>query len=789
MNEDQNVECTLFPTAFDTTKSILLTLSDYIEGVKSNKYEPRIANLRILIDSGEAEKYAQAKKQLPLLVAGGAMEGGRKIQFMVRYSQCISVDVDHVAGSADQMLVRAAALPYMKAGYVSPSGHGLKLFVLVDTDQAHHYEAFEHVRALTEKDLPGLTVDISGKDPNRGCFVSYDPNAFYKDNSEVIHVPIPLAASFRQPIPAPKAAPDPAQSLCNYVDKFEQGNVFAPGGRHSYVLKLASALNSAGFDLRDVTWECVTRYAGGNFGEKEICAIVDDVYRRYSTSHGSKIWCPPAAPMPGVSLNSLKSINPIPGDATLDADDTLGPDIEPDEHHFTHFDKARFKHLPTLLADVLKMAGSDTEYDLMLLAAITQLATVTPGVKGTLMGNPYYAPFYTILVGPSGSGKGCINILRKLTEKWQNWVAGNSRSHVDEYLEKKEAYELFKLQQRQGRNKQVGQAPENPTPVREMQLGISGYTTTARLIELLDINAPYASLLYETELESVNNTMAQDFGGYGYVLNQAFQHEKVSSSSKTTGTFAAAHPQLGALLSGTPGMLNVLVPSTENGLFSRLLIYNIAGKSHYRSLTSADNTENTSNYFDELGERVLEAGVFLQKWPTFVCFSDKQRKKLDRYFEREYYNVRVFGNEDVSSVVLRHRLIIFRIAMVLTALRKAENKWEFSHNIISDNDFDIAFHIGTTCLRHSLLISTTMKHSDGERHYKWPDAQRDLFAAMPDEFKTADLLEEAAVRGLSRANVFRMLRKAQEYGLVVLLSRGYYRKTDSGKNVASPEIG
>ena len=64
-----------------------------------------------------------------------------------------------------------------------------------------------------------------------------------------------------------------------------------------------------------------------------------------------------------------------------------------------------------------------------------------------------------------------------------------------------------------------------------------------------------------------------------------------------------------------------------------------------------------------------------------------------------------------------------------------------------------------------------------------PDAQVDLFEAMPDEFKTSDILEKARVRGISRASVFRMLKKAQEYGLVLLVSIGYYRKTEKGKNV------
>ena len=102
---------------------------------------------------------------------------------------------------------------------------------------------------------------------------------------------------------------------------------------------------------------------------------------------------------------------------------------------------------------------------------------------------------------------------------------------------------------------------------------------------------------------------------------------------------------------------------------------------------------------------------------------------------------------------------------------------------IADDDFEIAFHIGKCCLRHSLLVSTSLKHSDTEQHYKLPDAQVDLFEAMPDEFKTSDILEKARVRGISRASVFRMLKKAQEYGLVLLVSIGYYRKTEKGKNV------
>ena len=107
--------------------------------------------------------------------------GGRKLEHMVRYSGCICFDLDDVLLPPEQILSQAAQLGYVKAGHISPSHTGNNLFVLVDSDQEHHLQAFEQVRAMIEKDLPGVTVDISGKDANRGCFASYDPDAFYKE--------------------------------------------------------------------------------------------------------------------------------------------------------------------------------------------------------------------------------------------------------------------------------------------------------------------------------------------------------------------------------------------------------------------------------------------------------------------------------------------------------------------------------------------------------------------------------------------------------------------------------
>jgi hypothetical protein len=709
--------------------------------------------------------------------------GGRKLEHMVRYSGCICFDLDDVLLPPEQILSQAAQLGYVKAGHISPSHTGNKLFVLVDSDQEHHLQAFEQVRAMIEKDLPGVTVDISGKDANRGCFASYDPDAFYKEVAEVVHVPqetVPVAKK----APAVRPSSYSGNSLSNYIDKFEANNPFAGGGRHSFVLKLASALNSAGFDENEVMAECLRRYVEPDFAEKEIRGIVADVYRRYRSSHGSNPWCPPTASTGQKSLTSVTSLTPISENPTTKGESPLGFDIDPDEVGLPHFDRVVIDRFPGLLSDVLKVAADDREYDLMLLSSLTVLSTVMPGVSGMLKKQLYKPPFYTLIIGPSGSGKGCINVVRKLADPWQDYIFDISKAMVKEYEEQKELSDNYKAQVRAAKGKKpVGLPPEEPVPVCQKRLHMSGYTTTARMIEQLDVNSPYASFLYETELESVNNTIMQDFGGYSYVLNQAFQHERIGCSSKTNGTSFIEFPELGFLATGTPGMLLKLIPSTESGLYSRLLIYRITGRADYQPLTSVDDTMCSVRYFERLGQRVLDMAVHLEKSPTFVVFSDKQRKRLDRYFEREYNNVRVFGNDDVASVVLRHSLIIFRIAMTLTGIRKGETKSTAEEIEILDDDFDIAFHIGTRCLSHSLLVSTSLKHSDTDQRHKLPDAQVDLFDVMPDEFKTSDIIDEAGVRGISRSSVFRMLKKAQEYSLVVLVSTGYYRKTEKGKNV------
>ena len=780
----KEVEGTCFDSAFQTGSASLMTLNQYIGKVKSGEYARPIAYLRGLIKAGKKDEADAYKKKLPLYVAGGVMEGGRKLEHMVRYSACMVIDIDDSPIPVLELLRRAAELSYVKAGHVSPSGTGVKLFIMVDSDLKNHNLAFGVVKHRVEVDLPGVKVDVSGKDPNRGCFAGHDPNAFYKEESEAIEIPVadpePQAASGHS-----SGSVCSGTRLSNYIDKYEQSNTFVAGNRHSYLVKLSSVLNNAGFSLYDAVSECVRRYGSADFPAAEVETTVNDIYRRYSASHGSCAFHPDGTSSVPKSAKSAKSATPFPKMAQKDAEYGECDDIELDNTLLPCFDENIYDHLPPLLTDILKCAYSRTDRDILLISSLTLLSSVSPGVKGSLGEHDYTPAFYSIITGGSGSGKGRIAALQRMLEPWQQYIYDNSRHQVEEYEELQEAYDNYKMHKRQKQTSKqpLRPAPSKPKVVKQRNLALTGNVTQARLVELLEANYPYTSCMVDTEMETVLSMFSQDFGKYNDVLNKSYHHEPVGSSTKSSGSFMVKRPNLALLLSGTPAMLPRLIPSTENGLFSRILMYRIPGSGTYRPLTSADDSPAASEYFESWGQRVLDIGVFLDNSPTWVKFSDAQRKRLDRFFEREYYNVRSFGNEDMESTVLRYRLAIFRIGMQLTALRKGESGCSERVWTISDDDFATAFHLGKVCLQHAYVVATSLQSASSEVHFRFPHHLRNLFVSLLDSFKRIDVVKEANVREISESTVDKFLRKLQKNDLIISEGNGYYRKTERGKQV------
>jgi hypothetical protein len=102
-------------------------------------------------------------------------------------------------------------------------------------------------------------------------------------------------------------------------------------------------------------------------------------------------------------------------------------------------------------------------------------------------------------------------------------------------------------------------------------------------------------LLFETEGDTLAQTFKSEHGNYSDGFRKAFHHETISYNRRKDREYVElVTPKLSALLSGTPKQVSALVPSAENGLFSRFIFYYMIfylfGKMFLRAMTAKHST-------------------------------------------------------------------------------------------------------------------------------------------------------------------------------------------------------
>jgi hypothetical protein len=167
-----------------------LDLSVILEQIRSGKFKARIQALRELLRQGKVDEYDDKKRSLPAFTPSGMFEGGRKLEFLKEYSGCLILDLDKL----DQVQLifaknKASEIPYTYSCFISPSGHGLKILAKVFSRPVFHKQVFEQVKEYYEKQLD-LSIDPSGKDITRLCFVSWDEYLYQNPSAAVFQTHI-----------------------------------------------------------------------------------------------------------------------------------------------------------------------------------------------------------------------------------------------------------------------------------------------------------------------------------------------------------------------------------------------------------------------------------------------------------------------------------------------------------------------------------------------------------------------------------------------------------------------
>jgi hypothetical protein len=162
-----------------------IDLSAILEHILSGKYSAIVLRLRELVSLDKYTEYNEKKKSLPAFTPSGLFDGGRKLEFLKEYSGCLVLDIDKLSHAhLDEARAKIIEIPYTYSCFLSPSGQGLKILVKVISRPVFHKQIFEQVKDYYEHQL-GLTIDPSGKDVTRLCFVSWDEELYLNHTSAV----------------------------------------------------------------------------------------------------------------------------------------------------------------------------------------------------------------------------------------------------------------------------------------------------------------------------------------------------------------------------------------------------------------------------------------------------------------------------------------------------------------------------------------------------------------------------------------------------------------------------
>lgn len=161
-------------------------LDDFLNGIKSGKWQDAVLKVRTISDKKER---AKAKQLCPLVTVSGSFKG-RKDNDIRKHSGYIAIDVDNI-DNPNVVKELIANDNYVAAAFISISGGGLCL--LFKIDGSRHADSFEGIAAYLY-DTYQIIVDQSGKNVARARFVSYDPYMVLN----------PSALVFKKYLPKPK---------------------------------------------------------------------------------------------------------------------------------------------------------------------------------------------------------------------------------------------------------------------------------------------------------------------------------------------------------------------------------------------------------------------------------------------------------------------------------------------------------------------------------------------------------------------------------------------------------
>ena len=440
---------------------------------------------------------------------------------------------------------------------------------------------------------------------------------------------------------------------------------------------------------------------------------------------------------------------------------------------------------PKILMLIMSYATSPTQRDILLLGALTALgATMERYVRCSYSGK-YQSPcLQTFFVAPPASGKSGLSLIRLLVEPIHDKI----RQQVDEEMKN---YELL------GKERVNTEAPQMPP--NKMFLISGNNSGTGILQNIMDANG--TGLICETEADTIASAISSEYGHWSDTLRKAFDHDRLSYNRRTDQEYREVKRIfLAVLLSGTPAQVRALIPSAENGLFSRQLFYYMHG-----IYTWADQFACGEIDLDEIFRSIgrdwqLKLDILKEHGIHTLRLTDEQKKEFNALFSDLFFRSDIANGNEMRSFIARLAVNICRIMSTIAMLRVLEipqpyqlkssdryapvpdkeiptdnvkdgiiTRWDIT---ITPEDFKAVLGLVKPLYRHATHILSFLPSSEIPHR---ANADRDaFFDALGDEFTRTQLTEQATAMGIKPNTALSWLRRLVKKGLFVMKEKGTY---------------
>ena len=425
-----------------------------------------------------------------------------------------------------------------------------------------------------------------------------------------------------------------------------------------------------------------------------------------------------------------------------------------------------YTDLPGLLQKVVAKSNSPEDRDLLLLGSLVVISACLSKIYGIYAEREVYPNLFLFVTAQGSAGKGRLTLCRKLVDPIHKALREVSKLEFEEFQRNLTEYAATK-------NKAETERPKEP-PVK--MLVIPANNSATGVFQILNDNNG-SGLMFETEGDTLALTFKSEHGNYSDGFRKAFHHETISYNRRKDREFVEIqNPRLSALLSGTPKQVSTLIPSAENGLFSRFIFYFMNIRPVWNDVFANSSDQTLDSYFNHLGMQFFDLYKHLefQAEPIRFCLTLAQQQAFNAYFSQTQNQYLCLYGADYLATVRRLGLITFRMAMILTALRIMDDGNICSPLVCRDNDFNTALSMVKILVQHAAQV---FQQLPSEAVATAPKNQKQQFLdELPQEFCRKDYLTVANKLGIPDKTAEKHIKRFATSGLINHYAHDNYKK-------------